>query len=448
MNSLLQQLTLDRESLIAAMDTVLERAANTETHELGDIDKVNYDAMREKIATLETRIRELAEDEATRKATEAVMATVDPNAGKERANRIVVTADEPVYREDHSRAGESSFLRDVFLFGRDSGATDRLSRHAQLNRASTTTTFGGDVGGFVPPAFLLADAARFARPQRPVANVIPNRGAPSTQVMKIPKFTAGLTMARQTTQNTSLGSSDTAVSDITVNTQLIGGYTDVSMQSLDMSQLDEQDLFRMLSDHLAVVIETDVLSSTVTGYKGLTQVAGINTVTYTDGSKTAGELWAQLGYARALIATTRYANPDCIIVDPIMGAWLQSARDTQGRPLVTPVNPVNALATFSDKSGPIEGHTYDLMGLPVIESASLPVDSATPADRDLIVARLSDSRIWETSPQVLVDQSVGSANGTVRFRLSQYVAFTHERQPKGICVVQGTGTAVTSADFI
>lgn len=447
MNSLLQQLTLDRESLIAAMDTVLERAANTETHELGDIDKVNYDAMREKIATLETRIRELAEDEATRKATEAVMATVDPNAGTQRSNRVVVTNEPELYRQDQSATGETSFFRDAINYGRSQGATDRMNRHAEFTRASNTATFG-DSGGFVPPEWMLSKYAEFARAGRPVTELIQNLGAPTSTVEKIPRITSGLTVARQTTQNSSVGSSDTAVSDVTVNTQTLAGYTDISEQSITLGKLPDNLIFQMLVQDFAVVQEADVLSSTVAGYKGITQVAGINTVTYTDASPTVGELYASLTYAMSLIQSNRYLPADVIIVDPTMAWWIMSQRDTTGRPLVTDINPQNSFATAKDGSAAVEGYSFTLLGLPVVVSASLAADSATPADRDIVIARLADSIRWESSMQLQTFPDVGSANATVRFRILAHVAHTHERQPKSIAVVQGTGTAITSANFV
>ena len=127
---------------------------------------------------------------------------------------------------------------------------------------------------------------------------------------------------------------------------------------------------------------------------------------------------------------------------PRRWAWLLAATDTTGRPLVVPSGqgPTNAVASFAGAvSQQVVG---ELQGLPVVTDPSIPITDGTGTNEDsIIVMRASDCILYESSLRTRVLPEVGSGTLTVRLQVYSYLAFTAERQPKSITLIQGTGLA-------
>lgn len=439
MNPLLAKLREQRDALKNTINGITETVAAENRDALSDAEQHNFDTAIEQVRALDERITQLVEVEERNAKAAEMMARVDATPV------ATVTRTEAIYRPD---VQERSYFRDLALAEqKDSAAIERLTRNNAHVAAEVRTTATSGLAGFVPPAYLVNEYAKLARASRPTANLVRSMGAPTTNVFYIPKVSSGLSTGFQSAENASVTSADLSATNVQVTARTLAGYTDVSQQLLDYGQLPDNIIFGDLAASLATQIETMVLDSTTSNNEGILHVTNALAVTYTDASPTVGELYGQIGYAVSQIHANRYAMPEVIIMDPVMASWIKSRTDSTGRPLVTPVAPQNAVATFGNLGA--EGIQFELFGLPVCVSSSVPmVSEATPTKRQVIVARISDSMLWETAPvaEVFNDGTL-STTLTVRFRVRANVAQTHARQPKSIAVISGTGTAISSASF-
>jgi hypothetical protein len=79
-----------------------------------------------------------------------------------------------------------------------------------------------------------------------------------------------------------------------------------------------------------------------------------------------------------------------------------------------------------------------MIGLPVVLDANIPTNLGT--DEDMIVlARMTDQWLWESSIRTRVLPDVGSGTLTVRLQVYGYLAFSGGRYPESIATVGGTG---------
>lgn len=434
MNPLLSQLREKRDALKDTLNGITDGVAAEQRDALNEAEQKNFDAALEQIRALDERITQLVEvEERNAKAAEAFARVEAPTA------TVKVTREEATYRPD---VAERSFFRDLVDSRIDPAAMERIQR----NNAEQRTTATSGLAGFVPPAYLVNDYVNLARASRPVANLMPSAGAPYTNLMYVPKLTSGLSVDFQSSENATLANADMAASNVTVAARTLGGYVDVTRQTLDLGQFPDREIFGDLAAVLATQVETMVLNSSTSNNEGILQTSGITSVTYTDSTPTVAELMGKVGYAVSQIHTNVYAGPQVIIMDPTMWNWIKSRSDSNLRPLVPTVAPQNTSAVFGSFGA--EGIVGEFFGLPVCVSSSVPlVAEATPSKRQIIIARIADSRLWESVPTTDVFTDVGSATLSVRFRIHNYVAQTHARRPKDFAVISGTGTAIDASAF-
>ena len=116
--------------------------------------------------------------------------------------------------------------------------------------------------------------------------------------------------------------------------------------------------------------------------------------------------------------------------------------DSSGRPLVVPSTSqaFNAAAN-SNAAGASAGLVGTIAGLPVYIDAS--TTAVNTNQLPIIVARFSDSHLFESGLRTRVFDSPGSATLTVRFQVYSYVALAH-RFGKSISAITGTGTVAPS----
>lgn len=341
----------------------------------------------------------------------------------------------------------TSWVKDLIsAFDGDQASRQRLDRNnrefATENRALAGNVAGA-VGEFVPPAWLMSQLVRVARPARVFADQI--NGQPlnvKTNTIDIPRLTTGTATAQQTTENTAVQNTDAASDYITSKVVTIAGQQVVSVQLLDQSPVSmDQIILEDLAADLAVKVDQFALSSTGTGQVGLLNLSGINAVAYTDASPTTGELYPKIADAIQRISTTRYLPPEKIFMHPRRWAWLTAALDTAGRPLVVPIeqNPQNAQAAMGGLVA--QGLVGSLQGLPVFTDPSIPTNLGGGTNQDpIIVSRTSDLYLWESAPMAMVDRFSLSSQLSVRIVLHRYVSVQHGRYPAATSVVNGTGT--------
>ena len=436
MNTLLAKLREQRASLKATIDATLETVEKEERDALTDSEEKNVREAADEIKALDARIEELSEIELRNAKAAELAAKVDGLAGRSPEGVVVVKRDEATYRPD---IADTSFFKDVVNYRQDPNAAERLHRAAAETRDVSSTDLGT---GFVPPAYLASEYVTVAKAGRPIANVMPNRGAPVAETMYVPRVTTAASVDFQSSQNAALGESVIAGDTITAVTRTIGGFADVSVQALRFGSISDRDIFEQLVQDHASKIETMVINSSTTSNKGFLQASGITTVTYTDAAPTASAIYRKLGEAIAEIHTDTFSAPEVIFCTPTVWQWIVSSSDSTGRPLGTDIAPANSVARFGSLGA--EGVVGSMHGLPVVISTLVPKGSGgASTHNNIVVARVADSRLWESPVQVDTFSDVGSASLTVRFRLFNFVAQAHERRAANFATIIGTGTILT-----
>ena len=179
--------------------------------------------------------------------------------------------------------------------------------------------------------------------------------------------------------------------------------------------------------------------------KGITASTGINAVTYTDASPTAAKLYSKVAGAIATIHASRYLPPTHIFMHPRRWAYLLAAVDSTGRPLVVPSanGPFNAAGLETSVGS--EGFVGMFCGLPVYTDANIATNLGVGTNQDVvIIARASDSVLYEGTPKAEAMAQTYGANLQVLVRMYNYAAFTAERQAKSVAVIGGTGLVTNS----
>jgi HK97 family phage major capsid protein len=290
------------------------------------------------------------------------------------------------------------------------------------------------------------------RAGRATANAVQNRPLPSgTDSINIPRLATGGATAIQSADNGGVQETDPTDAILTVPVRTIAGQVDVAQQLLDQSpvavdQMLLNDLIRDYNTKLGVqVLSGAGTSGTATG---ILSTGSIGAVAYTDASPTVAELWPKLASAINTVATGIYSEPNLIIMHPRRWAWLLSALDTQGRPLVVPNaggnQAVNAMGTVNGATGGIERVVGQIMGVNVITDPNIPTTfsggAAGAGTEDvIIVLDTNQTYLYESAPRTRVLPEVGSGTLTVRLQVWGYFAFTAGRYPASIATVAGTG---------
>ena len=340
-----------------------------------------------------------------------------------------------------------SFFRDLFRSGEgDVAAQTRIARHSKEiaveQRAAISTSSGGV--GLVPPQYLLDELAEFARASRPFADAIGGRPLPEVgMTFNVPRVTTGTATAVQTEGSAIQdGSAVTDYLSFTVNT--VAGKQDISRQLLDRSDpATDTVLGQDLAADYAKQLDTQMLTQAT---NGITVLSGVNSVTYTDPTPTAGELYAKFADAVQQVWTNRFAAPSLIVMHPRRWAFFLGAVDSQNRPLVLPDAPAanqlfNAMATGT-VSVPA-GLVGVLMGLPVVIDPNIPITLGAGTNEDIIiVTRREDQLLFEVgAPTVAIETGVLSSTLQVRIYAYGYFAFTFARYAKATSRIAGTGLA-------
>ncbi|MEV0149095.1 MULTISPECIES: phage major capsid protein [unclassified Nonomuraea] len=448
----LKKLLEERAALKTELDGVLT-APRAEQRDLTDEESAAFEEKRaalkakdDEIEEKRGRIAELEEDE-RREQRVAELAVTYGQTGEQRERPSVTVTSEP---ETYRKGGSNSYFRDLVraqLHGtRD--AIERLARndrevaHALEKRALSTTDGAG--GDFVPPLWMVDQYVRLARPSRIIANRVRQMALPGgTDSINLPRLATGTAVAEQATQNTAVQNTDATTNSVTAAVATIAGQQVVSLQLIEQSPINmDEVLLQDLAADYAVKLDLFVINSNVANKRGLLSVTGSNAVTYTDASPTAGELYPKIADAVQQIHTQRYMPPDVIFMHPRRWAWLLSALDTAGRPLVTPVAgaPQNVLAAVGDVNS--EGFVGSMHGLPVFVDPNLPVNLGAGTNEDRIVVMRSDDVIlFEGTPRAESFREPLAAQLSVLLRFYNYTAIHSERYPKSISVIGGTGLA-------
>jgi HK97 family phage major capsid protein len=405
----------------------------------------------DRIADTIAEAKRVALEEAENQRLGAITIPTDAKRSYDRVARI--GAEERTYRPDDHRTGRASFYRDLALgqVFQDPAAGQRLARHARevevdgVGGPQQRAIGTGAVSGLVPPAYVTEQFAELARAGRPVANSMQPMPLPETgMTVNISRITTGTSAASQALQNAAVSETNAADTLLSPPVVTIAGQQTVSRQAVERGELVEEVLTADLANAHNSELDRQVINgSGASGqHLGILGTSGIVTVTYTDASPTAGELWPKLVDAVRQVGAQRFAGADLLVMNPLAWGWLLSTLDTTGRPLFAVGGSEGQFNTMggSDVAG------YDIagkmLGCRVVLSRNVPTNLGGGTNETRVIAmRGSDSYLWEdpNAPIYIRAEQPAAASLGVLYVVYSYSAFTAGRQPKSVAVVSGTG---------
>jgi HK97 family phage major capsid protein len=328
------------------------------------------------------------------------------------------------------------------------GYSAEARENAFEKRANPNRT-DGEGGYFVPPLWLVDEYIDLPRFGRATANLCRNLGLPSgTDSINLPKVSTGTATAVQTADAAAVTSQDLTDTSVNAPVRTIAGQQDIAIQLLDQSPIafDEVVFADLMMDYNAQ-LDTQVINGSGSSgqVKGILNVSGINSVTYTDATPTLPEMWVPLLQSASKIATGRKLPATGVVMTPAMWYWALSQLDSSSRPFIVP-NAVgyNSLGEPGGLTvdGPAGSFTY---GLTAYLDGNIPSDLGAGTDETrVITARWDDLYLFEGSMRTRVLSEVLSGNLQVRLQVYNYVAFMGDRRPTSISVISGTGVIPNS----
>lgn len=457
-----------------ALDELLARVDGDQRTALTEEEETTYRARLDEVQGLDARIAELLEADSRERSASTLAGSI-AEAGGESGGGVTIVRREPLTYERENR--QASYFRDLglALVGGDEEARGRLNRHrvemaeemprrdARLEREFRAGLSSLDVGerraaferrdisrvdgaggDFVPPIWLMDEAALFARAGRPFLELIRTIPLPSgTDSINIPRITSGSAVAAQAADNAAVAAVDMVTDSVSAPVRTIAGQQDVSLQLLEQSPImfDEIVFADLRADYNAKVDNQALTASGAAGtLKGLLGVPGTNAVTYTDAAPTVPKLYPKVADGLSQASTARKRVPNVIIMAPRRWFWMTASLDANNRPLVVPSSQgtFNSLADVREQV--FEGPAGVLQGLPVVLDPNMPINLGAGTNEDRVIETLStDHVLFEGPLRTRALPEVKSGTLTVRLQVYAYVAFTAERYPGGTSVVAGTG---------
>jgi hypothetical protein len=175
-------------------------------------------------------------------------------------------------------------------------------------------------------------------------------------------------------------------------------------------------------------------------HTGFLNLAGTNSVSYTDATPTVPEFWPTGAQAISQASTGRKLPMEWVLMHSRRWYWMTAALDAQNRPFVvpTPAGPMNALAVPSGVVA--EGLAGQWHGLPNYLDQNMPINLGAGTNEDaVLVGRKSDHLLFEGDIRTRALPEVLSGTLTVRLQLYAYSAFICGRFPAGVSKITGTG---------
>ena len=214
--------------------------------------------------------------------------------------------------------------------------------------------------------------------------------------VELSRITTGSTNAFQATQNAALDETNMDDTLYSVHVNTIGGQQDISRQAIERGTDLEAIVFSDLISAYYTELDKNLINGGGTGQPvGISQVTGINSVTYTDASPTVGELYPKLIDAIQKINSNRFAAASAIIMHPRRWGFLTAGVDGNSRPLVLPVGnePSNAMGLGeAAEYGQVVGQ---VAGLPVITDANVRTDLGGGTEDAIYVDKADDHILFE-----------------------------------------------------
>lgn len=446
MNPMLVRLRERREQLIQMQQELMTRAATEDRDELSESEQASFDEANAEIDRLNPRIADLEALE-SRNAVAAAMSVATDETLQRNGVRIERVEDPAVYHRD----GEFDPLRDLLAATNDSEAAERLARHRA--QAVATDPFlrssaTGDLGGLVVTEFLLGEFAEIRREGRPFANIC--RNLPLTRFsMSIGKQTDGAIMGTPESagptygENQDYANDDIETDPITVSAKTIAGYVEASVESVDFGVLDTNLVWADVVSAYSQKLDSRLFHGTGTNaqHTGVLATANIGNLSYNGAALTAADDHFRVLHSLVLQAAGQVRSAvkraaTHVVMSSLRWYSLASATDPDGRPLLG-----FASSNPSNVGGQFDGV---FASLPVVVDDNL----VSGSDDKVLVVRAPELLLWERNggaPQTIRVDQAKATKGIVQFVGRGYSAFTAERYPDAVNVIDGLDEPVFDA---
>lgn len=442
-NPRIEALEQRRDALKARLDEldngVIERSSDANgvierSADLNDAERAEYDAAEAEIARTNEQIDRIAkreqEIERSRKLTAELGDATNANHGKPGMPGVTIEPSEPIYREH----GDHDFFVDIYRAKTDPKAAYRLEKYTEqvnIERASATS----DLSGLVVPQYLVEKYQPLAVTRRTFLNTLvgtSSYGRLTSASVVIPKETTGPGMGAQSSENTAFSTANWASSSVTLNAVTIGGYADLSIQSIQLGQVRPERLFAEMLDRFYQEQDRQALwgSGTSGEVEGVFLADGTQTV---NGGYTITAFAEHIGVvqeAASKIEINDERDAMYVLMTPRRWRALLSATDADGRPLA------GMNGTFPSNVGAYQdanGQKW-FAGIRVVTSNK--VQKFGEDDSVMAVYHPDFAYFEESSPQSMTADQVVAHTGTVRYVTWGYMIFSPEIRVNSLCLIQ------------
>lgn len=434
-----------RDAVKVEMDAILEAVAAENRTDLTEDESAKVDSLVEESRSLDSKIEKLtAQAAADAKASEARSAVAEVAMPK--VGGAKVTREARTYTADNA---DVSFVKDAFAakFSNDYAAQERLARHTKEEEVERRSVGTGNFAGLVIPQYLVDLAAPLARAGRPTADFATNKMLlpAAGMTLNISRMTTGTSTAVQAAENDAVSNTNADDTLLTVNVRTIAGQQDISKQAIERGTGIDSFIIQDLIRGWHTTLDNQILNGDGTSGSilGLSNTAGVNSVTFTEASPTVELLYPKLADAYQQVQTDAFMNPTHWVMHPRRLAFLLASVDSSGRPLVVPTlnGPMNSIATGSGQA--YYGNSgYSLMGLPIVADANVTTTAGAGSDQDEIYCVTApEFHLWEQagSPFALNFDATGAGSLTIKSVVYGYAAATAGRYPGAFSKISGTG---------
>ena len=437
---------LDERAAAEAKLAESTAAAVAEARDLNDEENEARNAARSDIERIDAeleglKVREAEEVAAAEKRAAAAdtakrLNEIPADDTPARSPQAVVRREAPVYHEK----GEHSFFLDAYRsqFGYDPAANERLQRNAaQVGELRDVGTSA--FGALVVPQYLTDLFAPNLVAGRAFSNTVRTLPLPPEGTsFPIPRGTTATGVAVQSAEGDAVQETDFDETTLTVSLRTYAGQQDVSRQALDRGRGIDSVIYADLAAQYATTLNTANITATLA-------TSGIGSVTYTDASPTVAELFPKLADAVQRINSNRYMPATAIFMHPRRWGWMTAALDANSRPLISTDVPDNTIGLGkAAEYGQVVGQ---VLGVPVITDACIPITNGGSNNEDIIFAAKADDILLfedDVAPRQFSFEQTQGDKLLVKLVVAGYSAFTAGRYPTAVAKISGTGLATPS----
>ncbi len=333
----------------------------------------------------------------------------------------------------------------------------------------------GSAGEFVPPIWLLEDWVGAPRSGRAFADLWPTLSVPMNSGMSVnvPRWSAGLSAAPQTTDGAAIVSSSPGDTYSTCPLRTIAGFADISAQWAEQGvRISDDVVFAELMADLAASLDTQLLIGTGTsgqlpGVIKAGVISSSNMAVVTSTNSDSGQTWVRSGSTGTPLWTAASALPGLmakgrgkrcthLVISPATWDQVTGTLDGNDRPLVppstTPPEPDDLVSILGYPALVHEGLPNSFGGsvAPSVNTAGGGVTAYTDGTGTtvysvLLGVRAPDLLLFQSAPRTEIFKDVTSGTLQWRFRISAYFASFADRYTAGSSVSTSLNSDVTGA---